>query len=527
MAVSLNKDQIARLSELIADFLRENGYSSLDLTPGTPIFELFARGLAISLESISENLLETESKLFFTNIDLLDIEDLKKLASMYLVDIAEAGKAEATVRIYYATPKEVTISTNVRFYTVEGLSFYPVQSYNFDTSSFHAPDSEVNMPYVELTVVAESEGDQYNVAENTILLADGIDYDYIRNPNPVIGGSSEDTFDSLKQKILDSISIRGLTRKSSIEYEIFSKSSWIPDRVEIIGQKDKELIRDVVDNIKTGHAVDIYYFRENNDSIEYAFTYDSFNDDNDWWKGRKYVDITSDDITSDNTTLGNFKITELSESQDGSTFTMVESTRIGSVYGTGIFGEGPFGTTSTTEYYIKKLDPIYHKSYKDGYRIYLPPLVIPAYLRIKVKQNRTLNDIQYNFDSEVIIASFLFKEFLEARPYLSIDIIDNGENINEDTLKSLLVSEIKKMIPSDGLDASRINSIIESNYPKSYVTNISMTLYYELPDSKFRIISDDLFIEIPESSEFHTTSRLYIFTFPDPDSQITLNISTS
>jgi len=524
---SLDKNQIARLSELIADFLKENGYSSLDLTPGTPIFELFVRGLAISLESIAENILDLESKLFLTDVDKLTIDDLKNLASMFLVDITEASKATAVVRIYYTTPQEVDISTNVRFFTSDGLGYYPSQSYKFDPSNFHAPDTEVNMPYVEITVVAEAEGDQYNVPENSILFAEGLEYDYIRNPYPVIGGASSESFDSLKQKILNSLSIRSLTTKSSIEYEIFSVSEWIPDRIEIIGQKDKELVRDVVDNIKTGHAVDIYYYKENADLVTYNFVYDSsaFIYDDSWWIGRYYVEITSNDITSDNTQLGTFKILSLSESFGGN-FDPVVDSRIGSVYGTGIYGKGPYGTTTTTEYYIKKIDPVYHKSYKDGYRIYLP-LLLPNSIQITVQQNRTINSIQANFDSKVIIASFLVKEFLEARPYLAINIIDNGENINTDELRSLLIEEIKKMLPSEGLDRSRIVSIIENKYPKSYVTDVTMSLHYELPDAKFRIISDDSFISIPESELYSTTSRLYVFVFPDPSNQIVLNISTS
>ena len=511
-------EEINRIAQVIKDYLIENGFSSLDLTEGSPLYEVLVRGLAVSLASLNDYLLATETKLYLTpdNLETLDSEQLERLAANFLVPVFTGGRATVVARVYFSDdikPDSITILRTNAFYTKNGLAFYPVADQTFNTFQY---DAATGYWYIEVLLEAEADGDEYQIGPNELNSASGFTYSYVTNPAPASGGASPDTVETIIEKINIALTTREIATRNAVAYMLNSDPNWRPDAYLVVGQRDIELQRDVLGNIKTGHAADIYYYKANATVQEITETVDvsTLPSADPWLNGFYYKDVKSEDQVS-GITLGAFKITDITVSGGP-----ILSVNIGSYYGRGTYGKGPFGVGNACDIYIRNLDPFSYKSARSCYRIYFNPLLASSTATITYLQNQNITSIQEYLDNNVVFIDYLVKEFLEAEPIISITVKQGKEEIDVNYLKTKLKETIESIPPSQGLDQSALTAVIENEYPTSYIESYNTYQLRQEHPKGFRFLLDfgDKTTMIPkELPEFGVTPRLYRFVVKDLD----------
>lgn len=101
------------------------------------------------------------------NADIMAESEANALGANWFTDRDIGDFASGPVRLFYSQPSTVRCGTDKRFFTSDGLAFFPIQNYSI-TAQQMAFNRQGNFFFLDVTVRAEVEGDQYNVAKGAI-----------------------------------------------------------------------------------------------------------------------------------------------------------------------------------------------------------------------------------------------------------------------------------------------------------------------------------------------------------------------
>ena len=182
----------------------------------------------------------------FIDPTLLSDDDADALAANVFAERNSGGIAGGSARVYYPNPATVSISLSNRFFTSDGLSFYPTSP-----STISAQEMSFNQEglffYVDVPVKAEAAGSQYNISPHGIIGVDGLtglvkvdNLAEFENGMPVV---DTPTFVATAKESLTEQSLvtrRGATARLS---NVFPGEL---SAVQVIGAKDPEMQRDIL-----------------------------------------------------------------------------------------------------------------------------------------------------------------------------------------------------------------------------------------------------------------------------------------
>lgn len=103
----------------------------------------------------------------FQNADVMAESEADALGANWFTDRDTGDFASGPVRIFYAKPTTVRCGTDKRFFTGNGLAFFPIQNYNISAQQM-VFNRQGTFYFLDITVRAEQEGDIYNVARGEI-----------------------------------------------------------------------------------------------------------------------------------------------------------------------------------------------------------------------------------------------------------------------------------------------------------------------------------------------------------------------
>lgn len=220
-------------------------YPSLELQEGDLVVDLFIKPLRLILEPIKTELALLKKRQSVSYVEQLTLDDAEDLASNFFVTRHNGARARGTVRVLLSTPSFLSITEQVRFSTTSGLVFYPARQ-EFISVETVALQQIGTLYFVDIVVIAEQEGEEYNILPNEIASVEGIPgFVSVTNPFSFEQGQHSETKEELLSRVEQSLTERSLTSQKGITARINDE---FPNIVasSIIGFGDPEMQRDVL-----------------------------------------------------------------------------------------------------------------------------------------------------------------------------------------------------------------------------------------------------------------------------------------
>jgi len=232
----------------IYEFLRDRikqEFPTIGAEEGDVLVDLLITPLELLLEPLKREIQIVRRGQSIAGHKEMRLEDAKDLAANFFTDWRGGARALTSLRVYFSSPTFVNIFTTAAFTTSAGLKFYPVTSVSVRPEVMLLQRSGTEY-YADVLVIAETAGEEYNVAKGTITNVEGISgWARISNLSAVTGGEAAETASELLARTRTSLAERSLNVRRGIVSRLKSDFPGIVD-VEAIGYGDPEMDRDIL-----------------------------------------------------------------------------------------------------------------------------------------------------------------------------------------------------------------------------------------------------------------------------------------
>lgn len=238
-------------------------YPNLDCGPGTPVYEMVVRPIALLWSRQAEGVDELLDSLDLSNYLTMSEEDLERILSRYFAHRRTGSYVTGVVRVVYGTKIDVYISAG------EVCEASNNRSYEVITDHFVSKDElsgdDINGYYIDIAVRSLGTGNTYNAVTNDAVTMTGTTAPSVRRAyfiaNTSDGGESESNY-VFYNRAQDELALRGLYSYRSVRAMLREKFSSIQE-VTPVGIRDSEMIRDLVTirgygTVHIGGKCDIY-----------------------------------------------------------------------------------------------------------------------------------------------------------------------------------------------------------------------------------------------------------------------------
>ena len=234
-------------SELATQQILKAQFPTLDLREGTGLRDLVVRPNANLLTLINKALVS-----YFQNNNIADITDetpqvfVDKLMSNWFLERKDGVKAVISARLYFAKEKSVNLYTDVFFSTDGILKFYPATSMSFAASQL-VFESASNQYYLDVDLVAEQSGTDYNITTGSLLYFSNFDPYFLHAEINFLRETAEDVESNTQfiGRAKNAISTRNNINVPSIASNITDTFNAVSD-VKSVGFGDPEMTRDQI-----------------------------------------------------------------------------------------------------------------------------------------------------------------------------------------------------------------------------------------------------------------------------------------
>lgn len=107
------------------------------------------------------------------NASIMSDNEADALGANFFETRNQGGFAGGSVRLYFAQPTTQRVTTDKRVFTADGLNFFPTEGF-YITSAQMLFNRQGTRYFMDITVVAETQGDQYNITKNSIIGIDSV-----------------------------------------------------------------------------------------------------------------------------------------------------------------------------------------------------------------------------------------------------------------------------------------------------------------------------------------------------------------
>lgn len=195
------------------------------------------------------------------NVERLGDDEVDAGMANFFESRRAGGYSRGVVRVYFAAPVTVSFTMIQVASTRGGLRFIPqpAQTVTADQMLLNREGQEY---YVDISYVAEKRGDEYNVDRNEVVsIANLPSAARIRNPNRFSNGTPRENSIDFVARVESKLSDRNLTVSRGILSELTDNFPSVR-RVQVIGFKDPEMLRDIVKGGGLGPILDADVFGE-------------------------------------------------------------------------------------------------------------------------------------------------------------------------------------------------------------------------------------------------------------------------
>lgn len=234
-------------AELVLEQILQAKFPDTDTRLGTAVRDLAIRPAATIMAMLMKGLdYYHEQKTIAGVTDSTPSEFLDKLLSNWFLTRKLGTKSVINARLYFARQKEISISTDVYFSTDGDLKFFPVLSAIIPSSEL-VFDAYLNEYYYDVDLVAEVEGNDYNISSGSLLYFTNFDPYFLHAEINYLKQTASKTESNSEfiARAKTAISTRNLINTPSISSRLLEDFPLL-DGVTSIGFGDAEMIRDQV-----------------------------------------------------------------------------------------------------------------------------------------------------------------------------------------------------------------------------------------------------------------------------------------
>lgn len=221
-------------------------YPSLSVQDSDTVVSFLIKPLSLLMEPLKAELAAVKLGQSTTNAQDMSSEQATDHAANWFVRPRTGGRAQTVVRITFAAPQNIQIDNSVRFTTDGGLRFVALRAQVIRIESMLVQREGANY-YVDVPVISEDEGAEYNVPASAIRrstsFANAIT---IRNLYAATGGVSGETPQQLLSRVEQSLTERSLTSRRGIVARLFDEFGAQIRNLEVVGAGDPEMRRDII-----------------------------------------------------------------------------------------------------------------------------------------------------------------------------------------------------------------------------------------------------------------------------------------
>lgn len=236
--------------ELLCKQILEAKFPELELREGTGLRDLVIRPSAMLLALINK-----AANYYFTQNTLTGVtndtpsEVLDAILSNWFLNRNLGTKSTISARLYFARKKNIAVSSDNFFSPDNTLRFFPPESVSYSADSL-AYDSYSNEYYVDVDMVAEKEGTEYNISSGSLLYFANFDPYFLRAEINYLKAESisSETNSEFIQRSKSAISTRNLINAPSIDSRLKEAFNYIT-RLLTIGMGSPEMVRDKIKTI--------------------------------------------------------------------------------------------------------------------------------------------------------------------------------------------------------------------------------------------------------------------------------------
>jgi hypothetical protein len=227
------------------------------------INDTFVNPLITMLEPFKREIQTLMLQQSLADPSVLSSDDANALGANWFDTNNPGGIAGGTSTVYFANPTNITVEITTRFFTPDGLNFYPTNPIAI-TAEEMVFNRSGSLYFMNVPVAAEAAGSNYNIDAGTLTGVDGI-YGQVSVNNLADfedGSSPLDTPTYIAQ-IQQSLTERSLVTRRGATAQLDNAYSGQVAAVQVIGAGDPEMQRDIIvatapDNVWLSGQVSVY-----------------------------------------------------------------------------------------------------------------------------------------------------------------------------------------------------------------------------------------------------------------------------
>lgn len=249
IAPLLSRLGIDPLSTDVDSFIRSrlrSEYPDMDTTgAGSVLGDVLTGPVELLLTPFRREITRTLASLSLANSAALTEEEADDLLANFLVSRQQGDFSTGTVRVYFSSPRPVSIAPSVTARANTGATFNALDTIDY-TASYLAQRVEDGLFYVDVDFGGAAEGDAYNIPANSIISVSGISgVVRVLNKLGFAGGLARESTDALLSRAVQAVSERSPNTKNGIIALITEAISGVRS-VQVIGFGDPEMKRDLL-----------------------------------------------------------------------------------------------------------------------------------------------------------------------------------------------------------------------------------------------------------------------------------------
>lgn len=238
----------------IPTFLRDRllqEFPALAADNGGQLEDLLTNPLQLFLEPFKREIETVKLNQSVRNATLMADDEADALGANFFENREAGGFSGGLVRLYFAAPVTVNVTTDKKVYTNTGLNFFPVENFKISTAQMLF-NRQGNLYFMDIVVQAENPGDEYNVDQSEIANIDDVSgVVKVANLSAFTDGSPREDNETYLSRIPEALTERSLVTVRGIEARI-------PDlfpsvrALSVIGAGDPGMDRDILKGTSEG-----------------------------------------------------------------------------------------------------------------------------------------------------------------------------------------------------------------------------------------------------------------------------------
>ena len=232
------------ITDFLVTKLKEN-FPEFDLREGTAYRDMLVKPQSLLFQPLRDTTNVIRRNLSLGNFALMLEDEFDELVSNIFVTRRDGDSARGTVRVFFESPRDTVIGTDVIFLSENGDSFNP-ESPIIITAEQMKLNTEGLFFFVDVAVISSEPGEEFNVEAGAIIFVEGgpEGITSVNNSSALTDGVDQETNTVLFARAQTAISVRNLVTDRSIPTVLLEQFTQVREML-VVGQGEAEMLRDI------------------------------------------------------------------------------------------------------------------------------------------------------------------------------------------------------------------------------------------------------------------------------------------